>query len=150
MRLELTRRGDYGVRVMLALAEAQSAASADLAAPCRSVRELAERMAIPPAILPSVMQRLNRAGLVTAREGRAGGYALARAASSISLLEVIEAVEGEMRLRTCVLRNARCGARGECAVHAIFARAHDCLRDELRRPGITYREPDRARSAAGA
>jgi len=150
MRLELTRRGDYGVRAMVALAEAQSAASTDSAVPCRSVRELAERMAIPPAILPSVMQRLHRAGLVTAREGRAGGYALARASSSISLLEVIGAVEGEMRLRTCVLRNARCGAQGECAVHAIFARAHDRLRDELRRPGITDREPGPAASAAGA
>ena len=150
MRLELTRRGDYGVRAMLALAEAQAGASSDRAAPCRSVRELAECMAIPPAILPSVMQRLSRAGLVTARQGRAGGYALARASSSISLLEVIEAVEGEMRLRTCVLRNARCGARGECAVHAIFARAHDRLRDELRHSDITYGQPDLARSAAGA
>ncbi|MFI5262172.1 MAG: RrF2 family transcriptional regulator [Candidatus Limnocylindrales bacterium] len=147
MRLGLTRRGDYAVRAMLALAETEHLAAGAPSASSRSVRELAERMAIPPRILPSVMQRLSRAGLVTAREGRAGGYALARPAESISLLEVIEAVEGEMRLRTCVLRNAPCGARGECAVHAVFARAHDRLRDELRRPGITYHEPDPVRSA---
>jgi len=148
MRLELTRRGDYGVRAMLALAEADLGGSSSRAASCLSVPQLAARMAIPPGILPSVMQRLARAGLVTAREGRAGGYALARPASSISLLEVIEAIEGEMRLRTCVLRSAPCGSRGECAVHAVFARAHDRLREELRRPGITYRDHDAAVSAA--
>jgi len=137
VRLELTRRGDYAVRAMVALAETEPAVPSVPAASLRSVRELAEHMAIPPGILPSVMRRLARAGLVTAREGRAGGYALARPSATISLLEVIEAVEGEMRLRTCVLRNAPCGADGRCAVHADFARAHDCLRNELRRPGIT-------------
>ena len=131
---------------MLALAENERADTSDMAPSPMSVNQIADRMAIPRRILPSVMQRLNRAGLVTAREGRSGGYRLARPASSISLLEIIEAIEGEALLRTCVLRNIQCGSSGECAVHATFARAHQRLRDELRRPGIPV--PERGRPMA--
>jgi len=148
MRLELTRRGDYGVRAILALAGVGGGDSSGNTPLPMSVTQIARSMAIPPRILPSVMQRLGWAGLVTAREGRSGGYVLARPASSISLLEIIEAVEGEARLRSCVLHNAPCGSRGECAVHATFARAHDRLRAELNRPGISRVDRDRRRPSA--
>lgn len=83
---------------------------------------------------------------MTAREGRSGGYALARPASSISLLGIIEAVEGDVRPRSCVQHNAPYGSRGECAVHAFFARAHDRLRAELSRPAISQFERESAAS----
>ncbi len=124
MRLELTRRGDYAVRSMLAIAAAGGNGPI-------SVRRIAETMAIPPRILPSVMRELVRSGLVEAHAGRTGGYRLARPSGEISLLAVIEAVEGDTRRRTCVLRGGPCGKDGQCAVHDAFYAAQEALRSEL-------------------
>jgi len=122
MRLELTKRGDYAVRAMLALARAEGAGPV-------SVRRIAEEMAIPVRFLPQVMADLQRAHLVNASAGRSGGYRLARAASSVSLLDVIEAVEGESRRRTCVLRGGPCGRDGHCAVHDVFVAGQEAFLD---------------------
>ncbi len=124
MRLELTRRGDYAVRAMIALAASDGPG-------LRSVPRIAERMAIPPRFLPQVMRDLVVAGLVESGTGRAGGYRLARPASEISLLEVVEAIEGDTRRLTCVLRGGPCGRDGYCAVHSTFAGVQDAVREQL-------------------
>jgi Rrf2 family transcriptional regulator, iron-sulfur cluster assembly transcription factor len=126
VRLELTRRGDYAVRAMLSIA-------ANDGQPPISVRRIAEAMSIPPPILPQVMRDLVRAGLVVAQTGRTGGYRLGRPAGEISLLAVIEALEGDTRRQTCVLRGGPCARDGRCAVHEVFFRAQEALRDELGR-----------------
>ena len=137
MRLELTRRGDYGVRAMLALADATDARP-------MSVRRIAEAMSIPQQILPSVMRELARAGLVDAVAGRTGGYRLARRAADIDLLAVVEAIEGDTRRQTCVLRGGPCGRDGLCDVHAPFAAAQEGVRSELARATLDtlVRSPD--------
>jgi Rrf2 family protein len=131
MRLELTRRGDYAVRAMLALA----------ARPARqttSGRSIALEMAIPGAFLPRVMTDMVAAGLVRSTTGRTGGYALARPAADITLLEVIEAAEGDSRRTTCVLRGGPCGRDGHCQIHGVFVAAQDALLERLR--GVTLAE----------
>jgi Rrf2 family protein len=124
MRLELTKRGDYAVRAMLALT--RGAGNGLL-----SARRISDAMTIPVRFLPQVLADLQRAGLVEAAPGRAGGYRLARAASEISLLDVIEAVEGDSRRRTCVLRGGPCGADGTCDVHEVFFRGQEALLETL-------------------
>jgi len=124
MRLELSRRGDYAVRAMLALA------SRDDPSPT-SVPEMATAMAIPVGFLPRVMGQLVRAGLVTSTTGRRGGYALARHPTRIHLLEVIEAVEGDSRRQTCVLRGGPCRPDGRCQIHDAFFGAQSALLDRL-------------------
>jgi Rrf2 family protein len=118
--MELTKRGDYAVRAMLALARAPGDR-------LTSVRLIAEEMSIPVRFLPHVMGDLAAAGLVEATTGRAGGYRLARPAAAIALLDVIEAVEGDSRRRTCVLRGGPCGLDGYCDVHDIFFAAQDAM-----------------------
>jgi Rrf2 family protein len=139
VRLELTRRGDYGVRVMLALA--------DQAAAWTSARSIADAMAIPPRFVPHVMQDLVRAGLVETRIGRSGGYRLARPPARIGLLEVIEAIEGDSRRVTCVLRGVPCGRDGHCQVHEAFFEAQSALLVRLR--GTTLADLSRPRRPAG-
>jgi Rrf2 family transcriptional regulator, iron-sulfur cluster assembly transcription factor len=124
MRLELTKRGDYAVRVMVALSRAPRDRLV-------SVRRLAEEMAIPVRFLPQVMANLTAAGLVRAETGRSGGYRLARPGRSITLLDVVEAVEGDSRRRTCVLRGGPCGVDGYCDVHDVFFAAQDAMLAEL-------------------
>lgn len=136
MRMELTKRGDYAVRAMLALT--RSAARHAGATPptgngLLSARRISDAMAIPVRFLPQVLTDLQRAGLVEAAPGRTGGYRLARGADTISLLDVIEAVEGDSRRRTCVLRGGPCGKDGTCDVHDIFFRGQEALLDTLAR-----------------
>ncbi|HEX5827316.1 MAG TPA: Rrf2 family transcriptional regulator [Candidatus Limnocylindrales bacterium] len=126
MRLELTKRGDYAVRAMLALARGTGAAVPGNG--LLSARRISDAMAIPVRFLPQVLGDLQRAGLVEAAPGRSGGYRLAREASAISLLDVIEAVEGDSRRRSCVLRGGPCGLDGTCDVHDIFFEGQEALR----------------------
>ena len=123
MKLELTRRGDYAIRAMLALGRA---GGARLSTPV-----MAASMNIPVRFLPQVMGDLARAGLVHSRAGRNGGYELARPPGAISLLTIIEAVEGQGRRRTCILRGGPCQRDGVCDVHAVFGAAQDALRGQL-------------------
>ncbi len=118
MRLGLTKRGDYAVRAMLALARHEGYGR-------RSARLIADDMSIPVQFLPQVLGDLHRAGLVDAVTGRTGGYRLARSSDAITLLEVIEAVEGPSRRQTCVLRGGPCGLDGFCDVHAVFFAAQE-------------------------
>ncbi len=122
MRLELTKRGDYAVRAMLALARGSDGR-------LLSARRIAEAMGIPTRFLPHVLGDLQRAGLVEAAPGRSGGYRLARNPEAVSLLEVIEAVEGSSRRQTCVLRGGPCGLDGYCDVHHVFFDGQEALLD---------------------
>jgi Rrf2 family protein len=125
VKLQLTRRGDYAVRAMLALAE-----SGDLKL---SAAAVGERMRIPASFVPQVMADLSRAGMAHAALGRRGGYRLARSAQTISLLEVVEAAEGAPGHRRCVLRGSPCLEDGTCQVHDAFTAAQDAMRVVLER-----------------
>jgi Rrf2 family protein len=120
MRLELTKRGDYAVRAMIALARETSGG-------LLSARRISDAMGIPVRFLPQVLADLQRARLVEATPGRTGGYRLSRDAAGISLLEVIEAVEGDSRRQTCVLRGGPCGKDGHCDVHDVFFRGQEAM-----------------------
>src|SRR6476620_5994580 len=125
MRLELTKRADYAIRVVLALATTPPTER-------RSVRQMAADQMIPASFLPQVMADLVRAGLVEGTVGRSGGYRLAKPRDEISLLEVVEAVEGDSRRRICILRGGPCALDGVCDVHAVFAAAQDDVVGRLR------------------
>ncbi len=121
MKVRLTRRGDYAVRAMVALArpDVGQLTGASLAA----------ATGIPASYLPQVMRNLVQGGLVANRRGRSGGYRLARSPDEVDLHEIIAVAEGEARLRTCVLRGGPCRGHldGPCDVHDAFARAQDAL-----------------------
>jgi Rrf2 family protein len=127
MRLELTKRADYAIRTVLALARAADDERL-------SVRRVAADQSVPERFLSQVMRDLVRAGLVEGTVGRAGGYRIAKPSKEISLLEVVEAVEGDSRRRVCILRGGPCALDGVCDVHAVFAAAQD---DVLNRLGAT-------------
>lgn len=123
MRLTLTKRGDYAVRAMLALADSRD----DLL----TGSQIAQQTGIPLSFLPQVMGDLVHAGLADGVQGRTGGYRLARPALEISLLSVVEAVEGDSRRWTCILRGGPCSLDGTCRVHDAFTAAQEALLREL-------------------
>lgn len=129
MRLELTRRGDYAIRAVIALGRAEPGTV--IPAP-----RLAAITGIPRRFVAQVMVEMVRVGIAEAKVGRLGGYRLARDPRSISLLEVVEAVEGDPRRQVCVLRSAPCLWEGPCDVHQVFAAAQEGLLAELGRATI--------------
>jgi Rrf2 family protein len=124
MRLELTHRGSYAIRAVLTLARAD----ADEVVPARRI---AKEMDIPVRFLPQVLGDLSRVGIVEARLGRAGGYRLSKPAAEISLLDVIEASEGDARRQTCVLTGKPCDGVDPCDVHEMFYEAQEAILQRL-------------------
>lgn len=120
MRADLTKRADYAIRAMIALARHDGESPL-------SARRIAAEMDIPARFLPQVMVDLTAAGLVHGTAGRNGGHRLARPAATIDLLTIVEAIEGDSRRRSCVLRGGPCDAAGQCDVHAVFSAATDAL-----------------------
>jgi Rrf2 family iron-sulfur cluster assembly transcriptional regulator len=143
MRLELTKRGDYAVRAMLALTRGSGNG-------LLSARRISDAMGIPVRFLPQVLADLQRSGLIEASAGRSGGYKLARDATSISLLDVIEAVEGDSRRRSCVLRGGPCGLDGTCDVHDIFLEGQEALRGTFARSSLAELAGPATAAALGA
>lgn len=123
MRLALTRRGDYAIRAVIALARH--------APEVVGAARLAQETGIPRRFVAQVMSEVVHAGIAEARLGRSGGYRLRRPATSVSVLDVVEAVEGDVRRRACVLRNVPCQRDGLCDVHGVFVAAQDALLAEL-------------------
>jgi Rrf2 family iron-sulfur cluster assembly transcriptional regulator len=125
MKLELTRRAAYAIRAVITLAREDGG---DVVPASTIARE----MHIPVRFLPQVLGDLSRAGLVEARLGRSGGYRLTKSPAAVSLLDVIEATEGDTRRRSCVLTGLPCGESAEtCDVHELFSDAQAALLERL-------------------
>jgi Rrf2 family protein len=124
MRLQLTKRTDYAIRACLYLASNGCDTPA-------SSRRIAQRMEIPERFLPRVLSDLTEAGIMEARIGRAGGYRLQRPPDRLSILELIETVEGPSRSDVCVLRQRACDASQPCAFHPVWEEAQTAFIDVL-------------------
>jgi Rrf2 family protein len=121
--MQLTRAADYAVRVMVELSAMTPAARASLA-------ELADQVQVPAAFLSKVLQQLAKGGLVTSRRGKGGGFELARGMASISLLDVLQAMDSEPTLNICLTANG-CDRSPACAAHAVWLEAQERMREVL-------------------
>jgi Rrf2 family protein len=123
MRLQPTKRTDYAIRACLHLASAD-------ACPV-SGRRIAEQMAIPDQFLPQVMADLGRAGIVAATNGKHGGYCLRRDPATLSLLDVVDAVEGGDHGRDGASREASREGDPARALYPVWSRAQAAFTDVL-------------------
>jgi Rrf2 family protein len=114
--MEISRRTDYGVRVILDLASRPGSQRTP-------TKEIADRQNIPNPFLAKIISQLSLAELVTTHRGAGGGVTLARPAADISLLQVIEALEGPVHLNRCLIEPDACPQNGHCPVHDVWAKA---------------------------
>jgi Rrf2 family protein len=143
--MTLSKTGDYAVRSALALA-----ASYEEDRPV-TIDEIAERMSLPRTFTPQVLGMLARAGIVTAKAGRGGGYRLQRHPSAISMLEVVEAAEGSLLNTRCTLRGGPCRRDDRCVVHDTWVGAAQAFRASLAETSLAdVAGLDPARTIAGA
>ena len=114
--MEISRRTDYGVRVILDLASLPENGRAP-------TQEIADRQNIPSPFLAKIISQLSLSGLATTYRGAGGGVRLARPPEEISLLQVIEALEGPIRLNRCVIQPSLCPRDRSCPIHDTWAKA---------------------------
>jgi Rrf2 family protein len=113
--MEIIRRNtDYALRVMVSLARCYQNGSA-------SARTLASQERIPYQLTCKLMQKLHRVKLVESCMGPKGGFRLGRKPSKISVLEVIEAIQGPLALNRCLLSIDACPRQRSCTVRVKLA-----------------------------
>lgn len=117
VKLELLDRTDLAVQTIRFLAQNQRAPA----------RIIAEELGTSPGFLNQVLRPLVEHRLLSSTRGPQGGYALAGDFEAISMLSVIEAVEGPTEDGRCVLRDATCPGPDRCAVHDAWIAARDAL-----------------------
>ncbi|MGE5620836.1 MAG: RrF2 family transcriptional regulator [Sphingomonadaceae bacterium] len=122
--MQITRRADYAVRTMLQVAESEGSTVL--------TQEVASRQGIPAPFLAKIVLSLTSGGLLRSRRGSGGGIALARPADQITLLEIVEALDGPIAVNSCVLWPEECSRVGDCPVHEIWCEAQSLLVERLR------------------
>ncbi len=135
--MQLTREADYGIRSVLYLARQ----------PFKKVsfvNEISEEYKIPRSFLAKILQKLVKAKIVRSYRGVKGGFSLTRPSRDITVLEVLEAIEGKLALNICVSDKKKCTFSKHCPSHILWmnvqARVVETLKkanfDELSRQKI--------------
>jgi Rrf2 family protein len=122
--MEITRQADYAVRSMVHLSELPFNDRV-------STASISESESIPLPFLTKVISRLATAGLVTTSRGMGGGVSLARPPEEVTLLQVVEAVDGPIVLNHCLLRSGICEREPDCSAHDAWADIQNRLVQEL-------------------
>ncbi|MGD2064258.1 MAG: Rrf2 family transcriptional regulator [Nitrospirota bacterium] len=128
--MRLTKAGDYAMRGLIYLAR-QPQGEVIL------VSEIAQAMHVPESFLAKIFQSLAKAGLVRSHRGYGGGYSLNRPPVAITLLEVIECVEGPIVLNDCTDPNANLEDGAEhncsesCVAQSVWLEAQAAVREIL-------------------
>jgi Rrf2 family protein len=141
MKLVPTRRTDYGIRALIFLARHPGTRS--------KASEIGGEMEMPTGFLQQVLQELQRARLVTSRSGPQGGYSLARDPGSITIREIVEALEGPIELQECALRGGPCRWDEVCALHWVWSGAQRTLKQSLESATLARIAADDTSLAAG-
>jgi len=122
--MQITRQADYAVRAVLHLAQNGDERTATSA--------IAAEQRIPPSFLAKIVSQLSIAGLLHTSRGARGGVVLARAAKDITLLEVIEAIDGPIQLNECVGDNGTCSFDDDCPLRPVWCEAQEDLVKRLK------------------
>lgn len=121
--MNITRRTDYAIRMLLEVARREGEPV--------SVRELADSQGVPYAFARSIQRDLVEAGFTRSRRGTTGGLVLGRPAAQISLLDVVEAMQGPISCSVCTRDPDWCSRLGGCGVHPVWRGADELVRRYL-------------------
>ena len=127
--MQITRQADYAVRAVVYLA--QHGPGAPIA-----TAEIGRRQHIPLTFLAKIVSQLSAAGIVHTLRGAHGGISLGRPADEISLLEIVETIDGPMLLNECVADPRLCPLGEDCAVHGVWCQAQADLVKQLSRTNM--------------
>ncbi|MGE5375349.1 MAG: RrF2 family transcriptional regulator [Bacteroidota bacterium] len=118
--MQITRQADYAVRAVLHLARMGNSERA-------ATSTVAKEQNIPPSFLAKIISQLSIAGLLHTSRGARGGVTLARDPKDITLLEVVEAIDGPIQLNECVGSDGNCHFEGSCPIKPVWCDAQEEL-----------------------
>lgn len=121
--MQITREADYAIRCVLYLAEHKDQVSA--------VSDISEKQEVPRTFTSKILQKLAKANIVSSERGVKGGFILSREAYRITLLDVIEAVEGPLSLNICVIDSKSCNRSTHCTVHPVWIKMNEEFKKSL-------------------
>jgi Rrf2 family protein len=122
--MELTRKGEYAIRGIVYLASRPADQVCLLS-------DIAAAVDVPPTFLAKIFQQFSKIGLVKSYRGTGGGFILGRPADKITLLNVVEAVEGPIVPNRCVANGIDCDRSTGCNVHPVWMNVQSQVRDIL-------------------
>lgn len=125
----VTRETDYAVRTVLYLAGGKDRTA--------NATEIARAMHIPKSFLAKILQRLTRSRILTSSRGAQGGFRLAKDPSEISLLSIMEAIQGPACINTCAVDEKHCKRTTTCTVHPIWVKIRNDVEKELQNQTIS-------------
>ncbi len=111
--MQITRQADYALRAMLYLAQLEPSQRA-------ATSQIADDQHIPPSFLAKIISQLSIAGLIHTSRGARGGVSLARPAEEISILEVVEAIDGPISLNECTESPSACPFSEDCPLRPLW------------------------------
>ena len=125
----VTRETDYAVRTVVYLARAGDRKV--------SVAEIARAMLIPKTFLAKLLQRLARSHILSSSRGVNGGFKLARHPSHVTLLDIMEAMQGPAGINVCAIDSNRCGLSKTCTVHPVWVDIRKEVEKRLKRVSVS-------------
>lgn len=123
--MQITRQADYATRAILYLARVGKGERI-------ATSQVAKEQKIPPSFLAKIISQLSIAGLLHTSRGARGGISLSRDPEQITLLEVIEAIDGPIQLNMCVERGGVCVYEDNCPLQPVWCDAQNELVARLR------------------
>ncbi|MFW6157486.1 MAG: RrF2 family transcriptional regulator [Balneolaceae bacterium] len=120
----------YGLRASLFLATHQNGEYTP-------IRELSEKLDISFHFLTKILQQLTAEGIMESFKGPNGGIRLARPGSKVTLIEVVEAIDGDYLFTECALGLPGCGVMKPCPLHERWAETRDSIREMLEETTLT-------------
>jgi Rrf2 family protein len=124
--LRLSKKVDYGLILLSELhgGAMPQAATGLLDGSATSAREMAGRHQLPLPMVANILKALTGAGILASTRGAQGGYTLARPASTISLADIVRALEGPLSLTDCTDAETHCEYQPGCPTHDPIQRIH--------------------------
>jgi len=125
--MRLSTKSRYGLRALFDIAYNCGGAPVQ-------IQDISRRQQISPRYLEQIFQNLKRAGIITSKRGPQGGYALARKADEITVLEVLNATEQDVLLVECAgvttrkrRRKNECPFESKCVTQSVWQEANNLL-----------------------
>ncbi len=120
--LKVSRLTDYATAILLALTQYDRVCSAE---------EVATQLRLETPTCAKVLKLLTRAGLLVSSRGPRGGYQLARAPESISVYDVLKAIEGGAALTECARADSQCEWQSDCHQRNAWRHINESVRQTL-------------------
>ena len=127
--MQITRATDYALRVMVQLAMLPDGQKMQL-------HEVSAVAGVRGTFLSKILQRLVHQGLVSSHRGTGGGFCLKASPEKVTLLQVVESMEGPIQLNVCLGAGPACEHKSRCNMHPVWRNAQSALAAELGRVSI--------------